>query len=65
MLSKVCHSATHGRYWTPLGVAGAAVSNLFSLDAVILGFEQESDKFGLSKHGVGHCHGIVGLLSNE
>ena len=23
----VCHSETHGRHWTPLGMAGASVSN--------------------------------------
>ena len=55
----------HGRHWTLLGVAGAAVSNLFLLDAVILGCEQEADKVGLSKHGIGHCCGVVGLLYNE
>ena len=58
-------AATHGRHWTPLGVAGAAVSNRSSLDAVLLGCEQESNKVGLSKHGVVSHHGVVGLLSNE
>ena len=62
---SVFHSATHGLHWTLLGVAGADVSNQFPLDAVILGCEQEADKVGLSKHGVGHRCGVVGLLYNE
>ena len=48
-----------------MGVAGAAMSNRFLLDDVILGFEQEADKVGLSKHGVGRLCGVVGLLYNE
>ena len=39
--------------------------NQFPLGAVILGCKQEADKFGLSKHGVGHRCGVVGLLYNE
>ena len=34
--SKVCHSATHDFYWTPLGMAGSSVSYQLSLDSVIL-----------------------------
>ena len=46
-------------------MAGAAVSNEFPLDAILLGCEQEAEKVGLSKYGVG-CHfGVVGMLSNE
>ena len=62
---KLCHLATHGRHWTPLGVAGAAVSNLFAPDTVLLGCEQEADKFGLSEHVVGRCRSVVELLYNE
>ena len=62
---KLCHLATHGRHWTPLGVAGAAVSNLFAPDTVLLGCEQEADKVGLSEHVVGRCRSVVELLYNE
>ena len=65
MASKVCHAATHGCHWTPLGVASAAVSHLFALEAVLLGCEVEADKVGLVKHGVVRRCGVVGLLSNE
>ena len=65
MVLYVCHSVIHGRHWTSLGVAGAAVSNRSPLDNVLLGCEQETDEVGLSKHGVGRHHGVVGLLSNE
>ena len=46
-------------------MAGAAVSNRFPLDDVLLVCEQEAGKVGLSKHGVGHRSGVVGLLFNE
>ena len=39
--------------------------NRFTLDAVLLGYEQDSDKVGLSKHSVGCRCGVVGLLPNE
>ena len=58
-------AATHGRHWTPLGVAGAAVSNQYPLDTVLMGCEQEADKVGLKELGVGRRYGVVGLLSNE
>ena len=45
-------------------MADAAVSNRFPLDTVLLGCEQEADKVGLSKHGVGRHCGVVWLLSN-
>ena len=46
-------------------MATADVSNRFPLDDVIMGCEQEAGKVGLSKHGVGHRSGVVGLLFNE
>ena len=46
-------------------MAGAAVYNRFPLDDVLLVCEQEAGKVGLSKHGVGHRIGVVGLLFNE
>ena len=62
---------TNGRHWTPLGVAGAAVSNRSPLETVLLGYEQEAEEVGLIEHGVGcrcgvgrRC-GVVGMLSNE
>ena len=65
MALKVCHLETRGRQWTPLGVAGASVSNLSPLDTVLLGCEQEADKVGLSKHSVRRRCGVVWLRSNE
>ena len=65
MASKVFHLSTHGRHWKALEVAGAAVYDWFPLDAVIQGCEQEADKFGLSKHVVGHRCGVVGVLYNK
>ena len=44
---KLCHLATHGRHWTPLGVAGLSMSYQLSLDSVLLFFEQETDEFCL------------------
>ena len=65
MASKVCHSEMHGRHWTPLGVAGADVYNRFPLDSVLLGCEQEAEKVGLSKHGIGRRRSIAGMISDE
>ena len=57
--------STNVRHWKPLGLVGAAVSNLFPLDSVRLGCEHEADIVELSTHGVGRCRSVVGLLSNE
>ena len=46
-------------------MAGAAVSNRYLIDVVLLGCEQEADEVGLIKHGVRHRCGVEGLLSNE
>ena len=46
-------------------MAGAAVSNRFPLDNVLLGCEQEADEVGLREHGVESCCSVVRLLSNE
>ena len=65
MASKVFHSATHGRHWTPFGVAGYAVSDRISLDSVIIHREEETDKVCLFEDVIGGRRGAVGLLSNE
>ena len=55
----------HGHHWTPLGVASADVYTRSPLDSILMGCEQEADKFGLSKHGIVCRCGVVGQLSNE
>ena len=55
----------HGLNWTLLGVDGADMSNRLPLDAVLLGFEKESEKLGLSEHGVGRHRGVLGLMFNS
>ena len=65
MASKVYHSATHGRHWTPLGVAGYAVSDQLSLDSVILHREEETDKVCLCEDVIGGRRGVVWLTSNK
>ena len=62
---KVCHSAMHGRHWTPLGVGGSAVSDRLSLDSVLPCREEETDELCLCEDVVGCRRGVVGLLPNE
>ena len=47
--SKVHHTATHCRHWTPGGVAGASVPDIFALDANFLGCKNQADEVGLGK----------------
>ena len=64
-MSKVCHSATHGCQWTPLGINGSSVPDLLALDAIIMCRKEETDGVCLGDNSVGGGLSVVELLSNE
>ena len=62
---KLWHLAKHGRHWTPLGVAGSAVSDWYSIDSVLLCREKETGEVCLWEDVFACLWGILELLSNE
>ena len=63
MASNIYHMMAHFHHCTPGGVAGSAVPDIISLDAVFFHCKEQADKVGSGKGFWGGGGGLYGRVS--